>query len=135
MSSRVGPDLWIKPFRAHSGCDCTDTLVDDLIEVTKQMLQHLEMMASKLNLRIMIDSQNFFISANWITNEDRTTFSNELCTKEHTRKHREECGSLTKENVPKPTKNYVLHHPESCISPLLDADFLKTHQSIIGACQ
>ena len=61
--THADPDLWMKASSDHSGYDHVCAFVDDLIVVKKQPLPHLEMLASKFNLRKITDSSNFFLNA------------------------------------------------------------------------
>ena len=59
-STRIDPNLLMKPLSTHLEYDYISTSVDNFIIVTKQHLLYLEMLASKFNPRNITDSPKFF---------------------------------------------------------------------------
>ena len=117
------------------GTFCIDTFVDNLIVVSKELLLHLEVLATKFKLSNMHDSLTFFLGSNWKNDDQNTRVSNEAHMRECIRKFEEEHEDTRMESVPAPTKSHPPNHAEADDSPLLDPAHLRLYQSIIGTCQ
>ena len=130
--TRADPDLWIKLDQENNKYEYIATYVDDIIVVSKNPMQYINIIKEKFPLRNIEEMPEYYLGNNLQMRSNGTIkVSSRKYITEIISRYEKKYGSLRKENVPMAPND----HPELDDSPMLDEDGRRHYQSNIGICQ
>ena len=130
--SRADLDLWLKLSSEHDKYEYIATYVDDIIIVTINPTQYLDVLADKFSMKHIETNPKYYLGNNLeIDDTKRMKVSSKTYISEVIRRYEDKYGSLRKENVPSTPND----HPELDDISLLNETGITRYQSNIGICQ